>query len=1389
MPACSGRPQSCNTYAIGTLIAGALFALPATAQNAEPRAWSSDVKPALLAYYADDFVATQQQCRVLLRSRTAPHIAQDAALLHALALTSTPARDACIEGRGRLAQLVSIDPSLVDEPECDLALGRAALQLNETARALSDLDRAARGFAAQELPARELVALALLAEVWSLHAEWDQTPPQFEVERPLSTDEAHRVRFAQVEAVLDRIRRLPEHETALLRASCALANLLAGTSRTREAVATLEPLLRAERTRGPRAEAALLLSEFYQDLGETQAALHLLDRIERDAGGAVAREATRLREQWTRPQLALTTTRSPECSATKINLTARGYAQVVLEVRQVDPEPWLRMPGQRGIDAHLPITGSVRAAWTLDTRTPDPLGMWASEQLSEPLTFTAEPGAYVVVARANAPDGNVEARKHLVTVSSLNVVCATGTEHGVLWVTRRANGERCKPLRAPVTGEFWMRHSFVATALQFNGGVAHFRLPAESRVTRSLEWICVVRCNDEIAICRGALPDAARAAPRAAPVALLCGPPEPRVGETLWISGHTTPPVNGTPAADRAEYEITLTDALDQPAGVIPIALDAVGAFTVELPIDESFSGKHVRATLRRDGQVAPNRLQNCVFSVPPVEDARFEVHLAQPTHLLPGDRLRGAVQVTYPWGTPPHLTRVFHRLHVVALPDETSPIPPEAINRTFRTSRVDPRGRTSIWITADELSKTSRPQAVFAEAEAVSWEDRRGGTTAELLVGPEPVHAWLLHEPSEVRTHLPVRFRVGWFQPGGRAVAVMPPIEIRRADDVIERLELVPSPQGLQTLPWYPPEPGRYVASVVVPDLEGAPLVVTRALTVLSPPTGEAATPIARCKATLTPRSEIPGVAVSASGLSDDPALVLVIDDDVVAAAELVARDDQSDAIIAFDDALSADAHVRILDLRDGCLRDACAPASIRDRYAADELKLIPPGGDTWPGTRVRIGVESTTAEVGLLTARLIPAADTGFAAPVGTSPEAGAVSAPVGTTSLSFAANADIAVDMQTAPDRSRGASSASHEGTTLWTTATAFVPPGHIDVEVPGIPALYKLLVNFRTRDGRTSSAATILDARRGIRARVATPRRLTVGDRGELSFRIENGYTHAVDVVVTPSWGEQLSIEDLSSKRQTRRTPVELTDGRHHVHLDPSEHVWLYAEFEAIKAGTSTVGATVRALDRAVDVHSTCVITRPEPAGKSLIQIERDVSLWTTTAHPAAVYLKDCEQRPALTRGAVRQQTQARWRKPRPNSPDDELIPADTDWLWAPVDPDTRLSVGQYLQVRERFTLAEPLPAGTWVQDITATCASVPANPREFEPIGLRLDDRSDRLSYHVDQLDPGTYEHTYLLAVVRPGACVMPPPEFHPGDETGPLPATVNAVTPIVIPAD
>jgi tetratricopeptide (TPR) repeat protein len=1354
----------------------AIVAAGSAAVFAEPpRPWSPEVLAALETYRSGDFVAAQRlSVEVLSRSRDTG-VRRDAAAIEALCLLRSPARADRVDGRTRLRQLAAEDATLIDEPECNLAYGIAQTELSETADALDALDRAAQGFAQQGLPARQAAALVALAGAWARHGEWEVTPPQFGVRRPQSVGEANEVRRAQIESLGPRIAALPEHEAALAELDLTLARcLLDAGDQAGDGLAILAQLAAAPKLTPVAAEAAQLLAQQHESSGQWAAALQLYQRLAQDWQGEIARQAGERAQEIARPQIVV---QAPGWVATgqavRVHVRVRGLEAVQVEVRQVDAEAWLSTARSRISEAFLPESGAVRLARDLSTRATTPYGWWDSEGLDSPLEFTGAPGAYVLIARGAEAGRPAQVVKRLIVVSDLRAACLVGPQHVVLWaIPPTGSADDQAPGKAgalhyfkaadELSAKFWMNRSFAPTEVKFEGQVARFDLPNEARVMRERGWVCLVRCGEHLAICRGSLPptEPGQSTPQ---VALLAGPPAPSVGDTLYIAGLVLPPRGAAEVPTGALLELQVVDALEEVQFAPAVELSAGGAFAVQMPITAGLANKHLRVLARQGGRALENLLGRATASVPPLDTADFRVRVEVPPW-LPAESalLTGRVRVEYPWGTAPARVRTRCIFRVAQLPTAADEVPAGFPGSGYE-GRLDEDGQMAFALPLEDLGLSAaaeRPLAVSVEARVQSWDGRKGVGQAEVLVGPRRPYAWLLCTPTQPQMGQDVRFQVGWFEPEGLAFDKPPEVVLRRGDLEVTRLRLQRGREGWTSAPWQPAEPGTYEAATSLDVLAKEPLVISQTVQVLPiSDTAPAVTPTVRCRARLAAQGDPPrrtAVQVEVDGRSAGPLLVLAENGDPQAAGVIPALSDHAAVVLPLEAGVAA---------RRGGLWVAVVRAGLAgpewlgstevapDPSQAIGLQVTVAAHDVWPGTEVlaQIACQSAAAEGGwstgtTLTARLIDAADAGYVDFTPDSPSRSAERAASSLTTVWSAGGPAVqGGGNQEVAERSALAGNlrtALSEGTTLWGASLAAGGPStEIRVPVPASSGLYKLIVVARTPAGETASDATILDARRGVRLEVNAPPRLTLGDRSVLAVLVENAYTEPIEAVVGWEVGAGLHLETVRIEGTGAPTTSTRPDEPVTIHVPAAGRLWLHLGVGAARAGSGRAGVELTA--RGSRNTASCPY-EVQPADGPVapetgLHIRRALVIWTPPS--------ETDERESASRG-----DEARWSS-SPFSSAAPLVP------------------GQVLEVAEEFTLPEPTPELAWVQHVPPTCHTVMGDFPGVRPIGARQPHPAGALVFKVPALQPGLHVHRYFLSVVRPGVAVIPAPVLRGRDTT------------------
>jgi hypothetical protein len=495
-------------------------------------------------------------------------------------------------------------------------------------------------------------------------------------------------------------------------------------------------------------------------------------------------------------------------------------------------------------------------------------------------------------------------------------------------------------------------------------------------------------------------------------------------------------------------------------------------------------------------------------------------------------------------------------------------------------------------------------------------------------------------------------------------------------------------------------------------------------------------------------------GVRVQLRGAATGPLLVLVETDDPLAAHSVDQLAGAADLFIPLDSPPTAGTRVSVVGTDGDATAVLCTADVAPDPQQAVQVSLAPPSDDIWPGrtsiVKVACRTGSRLPRGATLIARLIDATGAGFAdwQPGRRPPEPPAPSRNVVvTSSRDTGAPASQPAEPPPATTRSTptneillGALSGPE---TLWSTAVEITADvTDLPVPLPTTPGVYRLIAVVCTPDGRMASDMTLLDARRGVRVALDVPARLTLGDRTIVAARLENGYPQAAPVQVQLATGDGLAVESVwyisPAGEKVRSKPGEALE----INLPGSGYVWAYADVEAARVGADRVAMAVtaqgatHAAERVYEVLSTNAPAETDAP----VSIQRTVLLGTVIEEP-------------------------------PSEEHEHLHPT---WRWDELSPQDRLVPGQLLRVDEKVVSNKPLAGLRWSQRLPTTCAMVRGEPRPVETIGSRESGRADVMTFRATEVKAGEHLHAYYLAVIRPGACVLPLPELRVGDERIPV---------------
>lgn len=1308
------------------------------------RPWAPAVAPALAAYQAGDLQETHTLCQRILSGGADETTRFDAALLDALCLLREPTRAGRVEGRGRLAQLAQQDPTLQDEAESNLALGVALRGLSETSEALERIDVAVQAFEKAQKTPRLLAALLELARTWTAHTEWPMTPPRFGVGQPVGAAEQERVRRAQIEQLRARAAALPGSRATEEQVDLALGQMLLDRPESQaEGHALLEKLAHAPLTE-VGAQAAWTLAQWHDARGEVAAALALYRRVEAEGVGKLQRDAAErvVRLTWPEVTLQVPPQAPPEAPVT-IGLQARGVARVTVEVRRVDVRAWLGSQRTRGNEMSLPLTGSVLLARTFEVPNASATETWdAAQHGGDTLAVRGPVGAYIVAARATAADGRVVESRKLLFLSGLTACAAAGQERLALWATTAPAGQ------AP-QASLWMQPSFVPTRATLEAGATTLAWPNEARLARDRRWYLLVEAGEHLALLRGELVAGVAAAPEAL---LLAGPAQVEVGDRLYVAGR----LHGAAQGERLTLE--LRDVTDKLLEQKEVDVGAGGALAGTFDIAPSYLGQPLQVRARLGERVVRNLGARMTTEVIGAQRRRLQVTVDAPPWLAFDERdARVAVRVNVPWGRPPVRAPLEYTIEALALPDGMGR--PIAVGRLAGEARLDGAGTAVLLVSAEPriYGLTEGPLALRVSARVSAYAGAwRGAEAANILVAQNRPHAWLACEPTDPVPGQPVQFGLGWFDAEGIVAADSPTIAVVRGQDVVARLSMGLGSGGLRTLPWVPEGAGSYTARATMPLVGAPPLIVERAVNV-GPKVAEDADAGVWCTAQWDDAQLTHATARVHGRLSAGWVALLVNANEPVAAFRGAALDGETEVVLS--PGGSAAPGAQVLIVAPTAAHPCVAAARVEAPPAPLPFTLVTEGDEVWPGTTTAARIVADEAPPGTIVAlTLVPALATGWLA----EPDAPGVG-PVDEPGLALVAAGGALGHMGMLEGGLESWSQTLRaEGQPIWLdTVVLGNEPARVAIPVPREPGLYRLLGVARTPSGATRTAAALLDARRGVRLLLDVPPTWTIGDRGEVVATLTNAGQQAASVTLKATVGAGLHVDGWRVNDAPQRDAAQM------LHLEPGQTQRVYAQVEAVRVGAGQVRLEVqqpdgqpKVVERAYAIEGTETVPESTP-----VRVTRTLVAWRRrdAGHEAVIEpvpvaaVQEAIRRHEAGGGMVGQDDHA------------GHAHAADDWeprIWQAGQP---LVPGEFLELSDRIELAEPLIGVAWRQRVPFVLQRpVERVPVELPQIGELERAADDELRYRVPPRQPGVYEHRCLMAVVRPGACVLPWPELQRG---------------------
>jgi len=1362
MPVRSAAIRVWQQVLLLTLMVAGLGTTSATAQRAGPLSpppWPTELGEAFELYYADQFLEVQRLCQELSARTRDPRLRREAAALAAMATMHLPGRADRLSGRARLSQLAEEDPSLLTRPECQLAYGLAQTALNETASALHHLNQAANGFARRGQSDRLAETCVALATAWARHGEWELMVPGMATPRPENRREADRIRRERIRALRERVAALPGGEAYAARIDLVLAeHLLQAEDGAAEALALLEELAHRKEITTTTAEACLALAQHHEAEQRWADAVRLYARVQSAGLGALSHDAEQRRHAIEQPQLILEV---PDHVAigqpVTVKLAVRNLTAVEFEVRRVDLGSWLEQRQGRFSEAALPTSGALVTARSLDTTVTAEHDWWRAETLDEPLAFEAPPGAAVVLARSLDDAGYTVAAKRLVLAGDLRATVFMGIRQAAIWVT---HGQALTVDASEVEPQarFWMHGSFVPTRPRFTGTVAVFALPPEARLLRDKRWVCLVQAGEQLALCRGTLPTAA-GKPRPEPaVALIGGPPEPHVGAQLHLFGLLLDSSIGQRREEPpAAVQLELLDALGRAHGTTAASVSDAGTFSARLPITAAMAGENLHVAVRLHGQTLERVFLRPTVRVARIDETPVNVRCHLPRWLPPTKAgVIGQIEAAYPWGTALSWASAHGRFRAVRLPTvqpKHEPVYSDAIGRWFH---LDGQGKGDFAQPFSDFSLPDGPLAIGLWVEAMGWDARPAPGSAELLVGPEPVHLWVRCETDTPRVGEPLYVSAGWFDPTGLAPGKRPTVEVRRDGTPLTRLRMLPAINGLRSATWRPTVAGAYELVATLPLDSGKPLTTRDTFQVAGRPGADERTPVPlRCEASFTRHGDASGVRVRLDAGQRQRVLALLENGDPLAAQQLTRLDGPADVILPLSS--RPQGATRLVLAAPG--EDDVHILGVTEVRPADEdaltLSISHNSAEAAPGETVEVIVTSLRAggptPHAALMARLVDASRSGGVQwlPGEGRPDLalrpGGIQVFSSTTRSATqdvpGADADVILETR---ELSAELAQALFDGPTLWVDArSSDNGSATFAVPLPPKPGLYRLVITGQTPDGAFVSDTLGLDTRRVLRLTADVPEHLTVGDRSVATLIVMNDGPAALRARVSFDGGTGLHAEELHL-RDSQSQPQPSDEGTPRAFTSPPfGAVALRATIEATEPGSGTAVFTVeteQARQRAIaryTVHAYAAAgAEPHVTSRETVVVHR--KLFRLEAEALA-------EDDTFGERSIRRDRQA-------------------EQLRIELAPDERIAPGQLVLVQEEFSLSQPLAQVEWMQRVPGNCHTHAGSWSELPQIGTQRGLRLESLTYGTVSLAAGQRQvREYVVVPVRTGACRFPPP--------------------------
>lgn len=1310
---------------------------PASALEMTISPWTPEAFKALKAWRAGDVTQTRWAADELARNARNETARRDAAVLQAMLLMQSTARNDSRDGLVHLDALLRQDPGLAGRPDCCLARGYAHATLHDSTLALEQFLLALQGYERENALDSQARTWIALADAWAAHNEWMTLIPGAPAPTPHAPEEVRSYRRARIEELLSKADALltqiggPNAEPAGRRhvleapASIDLAlcrALQRDPATAGEGRARLERIVESGGTTRAWARAALELARVRETNQDLPGAEELLDRVAHARLGPDSDEATERLTALHDPRLQLEFPR--QCApdqAVKIEITGRHVTKVELELRRVDLVEHLSANQGRLVEAKLATDGAVAHTETVELKA-------SGQERRAQVSFSVSAGEFVLTCRGVAADQREVRVQRLLIASPWH---AAGWLNGDAAVIAALDAAEQPVGDAEV--QFWLAGMIVPQRTRLANGTAVFRVPADARLAQAQSWCAVLRGPQGAAFLQGQRSGPEENKPIAA---FAADRMEVAPGSELQVVGAL---LDDGPLPADGRIEVEVRDATDQLRLRRAAELSAARTFKVSIPIVPEMSGV-LHLVGRAGGRVVENARSPLTFRIESPTEADFD---AVPEMAAYWDNwshpfLQGTVTARYPWGTPLRSIAAQAQFRVTELPTPDNPHE-HALLPFSNMGQVDAAGCFRFTQSLADVKVTGdRPIAVGILGTAVGWDGRERSGYTEAIWGPRPAHAWIDLAPATVTVGQPAGIDLHWFDPLKNVSQLPHRVRIEGPEKC--ELKLAPGLEGLRSDTWRPNLAGRYRASAEFQMRDSEPLLAVLEFEVAPATTAQPAAPMVTLRAERRGPDSAPSIAVQLDHAPTGPLLIL-LDDGQPLAALFTAKSDGP--IILMPPPGCGRGTLSAWRFEQGRLR-LLAEGRLTpqpERHVTLDLKTA--GAAPQPGGRVTILVQTTKPAPSGLTAvaRLIPAASAGG---VPWQPGLGDRNARVPERPRRFANSAGPALEPADHSDvelaELEGAVvPALFEGMTLSADSRPLLNGrARFEISLPENPDIYRVVVSIWGAEGVLGTGDIEVSTANALDLRLDAPRRLASGDRTVAGLMVRNLTAAPQAITVTATGGGAIALDDLYAV--TNADPA-APAGSVAMRVPPRTTAWVRARMEAGAPGSGTVrfhvSNSAAQADRSAVVEVEGGVTAPATAPGTTVNMRRTLYVLT----------------PAPTK----------------NRPQTTLTPQEDSSYWerTPAGPDEHIPTGAKLLVSEEFDVGEQPQVVRWEQHLPALARTDAHKSGLVRPGGRLLSQTSDQAAY-VAENARGTIRHEYLIVPVRPGACQFRAPEISIG---------------------